>query len=107
MIEKIFAGTDCSTFNAIADRVSAELTCNTGAELTVLHALMHGEAFSLIPLSRNVEDTRFCHQLIQTIGKHIAEDAATQTHEFGAASIASAIPDTAKPLVTYLTVVSS
>ena len=142
MIKKILVSTDGSIGGGNAVRMAAELARDTGAELTVLHVLMHGEppealrhmaevehlarhqpkhetvgeALSMVGLPANIDDPGFDHEVIHSIGKRIAEAAAAQAHDLGAASVASeivkgdiadAILDTAKHLDADLVVVGS
>ncbi len=120
MIEKILVSTDGSTGSGSAVRMAAELARDTGAELTVLHVLMHGEPpealrhmaeiehlagpqkpnpdpiserLSMVGIPSNIDNTRFDHEIIHNIGKRIAEAAAAQAHDLGATAVASEIAE--------------
>lgn len=142
MVGKILVNTDGSIGSGNAVRMAAELARDTGAALTVLHVLMHGEPpeafrhmaeiehlathhrkpnavdgpFGTVVATATTDDSRFDREVIQNIGKRIAEGAAAQAHDLGAAlvtyeiiegDVADSILDTAKRLDADLIVVGS
>ncbi|MDD9878908.1 MAG: universal stress protein [Magnetovibrio sp.] len=130
MFEKIAVATDGSTVANKAVDAAADLAVKYGAELTILHVLMHGEppqslrrmaevehlaehkpeireAFDNMPgqmvtAQADIEKHRFDHDVIASMGEAVAQRAQQRARQAGVGTVdhETLVGDTAEQIVT-------